>query len=142
MKPGDRPCTPAAEPKSRQTQRRIVEAAVDLHGTDRARAHALSMVAERAGVQRHTLYAHFPDERSLCLACSGLAAGARPAARRRAVAAASRIAERLRAGLAAIYAWYERNADVTDSRAPRRQVSSFDEGDRRAAVRTVDGRLL
>jgi hypothetical protein len=32
-----------------------------------------SDVAERAGVQRHTFYAHFPDDRSLYLACSGLA---------------------------------------------------------------------
>ena len=30
------------------------------------------MIAERAGVQRHTVYAHFPDERSLNMACSGL----------------------------------------------------------------------
>jgi AcrR family transcriptional regulator len=28
------------------------------------------MVAEKAGVQRHTLYAHFPNERSLVMACS------------------------------------------------------------------------
>ncbi len=31
-----------------------------------------SMIAERAGVQRHTLYAHSPDERSLNLAGSAL----------------------------------------------------------------------
>ncbi|WP_246702692.1 TetR family transcriptional regulator [Starkeya sp. ORNL1] len=30
------------------------------------------MIAERAGVQRHTLYAHFPDERSLNRACPAL----------------------------------------------------------------------
>ena len=55
-----------------QTRQRIVEAAVDLHGSVGPAATTISMVAERAGVQRHTLYAHFPDERSLFLACSGL----------------------------------------------------------------------
>ena len=44
------------------------------------------MVAERAGVQRHTLYAHFPDERSLLMACSGLAARTDPPPECRALA--------------------------------------------------------
>ena len=56
-----------------ETRQRIVEAAVDLHGSVGPAQTTFSMVAERAGVQRHTLYAHFPDERSLFLACSGLA---------------------------------------------------------------------
>src|SRR5262245_44190010 len=55
-----------------ETRRRIVEAAVDLHGSVGPAATTFSMIAERAGVQRHTLYAHFPDERSLLMACSGL----------------------------------------------------------------------
>ena len=54
------------------TRRRIVEAAVDLHRTLGPARTPLSLVAERAGVQRKTLYAHFPDERSLQQACSGL----------------------------------------------------------------------
>ena len=56
-----------------ETRRRIVEAAVELHGRVGPALTTFSMVAERAGVQRHTLYAHFPDERSLIMACSGLA---------------------------------------------------------------------
>ena len=56
-----------------ETRQRIVEAAVDLHGSVGPALTTISMVAERAGVQRHTFYAHFPDERSLFLACSGLA---------------------------------------------------------------------
>src|SRR5690242_2122917 len=36
------------------TRRRIVEAAVDLHATVGPAATTVSMVAERAGVQRHT----------------------------------------------------------------------------------------
>jgi AcrR family transcriptional regulator len=51
-----------------ETRLRIVEAAIELHGTVGPALTTLSMVAERAGVQRHTLYAHFPDEWSLYLA--------------------------------------------------------------------------
>src|ERR1044072_3239766 len=61
-----------------ETRRRIVEAAVDLHGSVGPAQTSLSMVAERAGVQRHTLYAHFPDERSLFVACSRLHAERHP----------------------------------------------------------------
>lgn len=96
--------------KQAETRQRIVEAAVDLHGSVGPAQTTLSMVAERAGVQRHTLYAHFPDERSLLLACSGFAMERDPlpdAAPWRAIADR---AERLRTGLAAVYGWYERNA--------------------------------
>ncbi len=56
-----------------QTRRRIVEATVDLHSTLGPARTTISDVAERAGVQRHTVYAHFPTERDLFYACSGLA---------------------------------------------------------------------
>lgn len=95
-----------------ETRRRIVEAAVELHGTAGPAQTTLSMIAARAGVQRHTLYAHFPDERSLFLACSGMSVERDPlpdAADWRAIADK---AERLRAGLAAIYGWYARNAGL------------------------------
>jgi len=58
--------------RQEETRRRIVEAAVELHGTIGPARTTVSAVAERAGVQRHTYYRHFPDERSLGLACSGL----------------------------------------------------------------------
>jgi AcrR family transcriptional regulator len=94
------------------TRQRIVEAAVELHSSVGPAITTLSMIAEHAGVQRHTLYAHFPDERSLFLACSGLTVERDPppdAARWRAIG--DRHA-RLRAGLAAVYAWYGRNAGL------------------------------
>ena len=53
-----------------ETRQRIVDAAVELHSTVGPLATTLSMIAEKAGVQRHTLYAHFPDERSIFQACS------------------------------------------------------------------------
>ena len=53
-----------------ETTRRIVAAAVDLHSTLGPAQTSISAIAERAGVQRHTVYAHFPDERTLFRACS------------------------------------------------------------------------
>ncbi|MCV3207411.1 TetR/AcrR family transcriptional regulator [Mesorhizobium sp. YC-39] len=93
-----------------ETRRRIVEAAVDLHTSVGPALTSLSMIAERAGVQRHTLYAHFPDERSLFLACSGLAMERDPLPNAEPWRAIGDRRERLRTGLRAIYAWFERNA--------------------------------
>jgi AcrR family transcriptional regulator len=95
-----------------ETRLRIVEAAVELHGQLGPAHTTLSTVAERAGVQRHTLYAHFPDERSLLMACSGLTMERDPLPDASAWRSIADRNERLRTGLAALYAWYERNAGL------------------------------
>jgi AcrR family transcriptional regulator len=95
-----------------ETRRRIVDAAVDLHASVGPAQTTVSMVARRAGVQRHTVYAHFPDEWSLSLACSGQVLERDPlpdAQGWRDIADAS---DRLSAGLDAVYGWYQRNADL------------------------------
>ncbi|QRM34360.1 TetR/AcrR family transcriptional regulator [Microvirga sp. VF16] len=94
------------------TRQRIVEAAVDLHGSVGPALTSLSMIAERAGVQRHTLYVHFPDERSLFLACSGLTLERDPLPDAETWRTIEDGIERLRVGLLSIYGWYERNADL------------------------------
>jgi AcrR family transcriptional regulator len=96
-----------------QTRQRIVEAAVELHGTVGPARTSLSMVAERAGVQRNTLYAHFPDERSLLMACSGLAIERDPLPDSRPWRTIADRSERLRTGLAAVYGWFERTEQLT-----------------------------
>ena len=96
-----------------ETRRRIVEAAVELHGSVGPALTTLSQVAERAGVQRHTLYAHFPDERSLYLACSGLTLERDPLPDAEAWRTVEDQRERLSIGLLAIYRWYDRNAELT-----------------------------
>ena len=95
--------------KQEETRRRIVEAAVDLHCSVGPARTTVAQIAERAGVQRHTYYAHFPDERDLFMACSGLALerDPLPAVERWRALAPGR--ERLRAGLAELYDWYRRN---------------------------------
>ncbi len=96
-----------------ETRRRIVEAAVDLHSSVGPALTTISMVAERAGVQRHTFYAHFPDERSLFTACSGLANERDPPPDATSWCSFEDSAERVRTGLLALYGWYERNAELT-----------------------------
>ncbi len=93
-----------------ETRQRIVEAAVELHSTVGPNATTISMIAEKAGVQRHTLYAHFPDERSIFQACSGLAHERDPMPTADAWRGVADRTERLIAACTAIYGWYARNA--------------------------------
>jgi AcrR family transcriptional regulator len=95
-----------------ETRRRIVEAAVDLHSSIGPALTTFSMIAKRAGVQRHTLYAHFPDEQRLYLACSALTLERDPLPDPTPWREIADRRERLGAGLAAIYGWYERNAEL------------------------------
>jgi AcrR family transcriptional regulator len=93
------------------TRRRIVEAAVALHTSVGPLQTTVSAIAERAGVQRHTFYRHFPDARSLSMACSGLFVETYPLPdpdpwRRVADAEA-----RLRRGLREMYRYYEAHAE-------------------------------
>ena len=53
-----------------RTRQRIVDATVELHTTVGPARTTVSAVAERAGVQRHTVYAHFPTEGDLFGACT------------------------------------------------------------------------
>jgi AcrR family transcriptional regulator len=53
-----------------ETRRRITEATVALHGTVGPARTTVAAIAERAGVQRHTVYRHFPTEEDLFAACT------------------------------------------------------------------------
>jgi AcrR family transcriptional regulator len=88
-----------------ETRRRISEATVELHRTVGPARTTISAIAEKAGVQRLTVYRHFPDERELFAACSAHWLGADPPPD---VAAWSE----LRPALRELYAWYRRNADM------------------------------
>ena len=98
-----------------ETRQRIVEATVELHARVGPARTTVSMIAEQAGVQRHTLYAHFPDERSLFVACSALFAERNPAPDPAAWRKVGDPPDRLRQGFAAIYAWYADNAELLSS---------------------------
>jgi len=98
--------------RQQETRRRIVEAAIELHRTKGPARTTLSDIARLAGVQRHTLYRHFPNERELGLACSGLHFELNPPPDPEAWRAISDPGERLRHGLAGLYDWYERMEDM------------------------------
>jgi AcrR family transcriptional regulator len=91
-----------------RTRRRITEAAVDLHGTVGPARTTLSAVAERAGVQRHTVYRHFPTEADLFGACSAHYVAANPLPDREPWRAIGDPRLRLATALDELYAYYER----------------------------------
>ena len=95
--------------KQAETRQRIVRAALDLHSTLGPARTTVSQIAELAGVQRHTYYAHFPDERDLFMACSGLAMERDPLPDFKTLRAAPAGRERVRQGLKRLYDWYSRN---------------------------------
>jgi AcrR family transcriptional regulator len=98
--------------KQEETRSRIVEAAVSLHSTLGPAQTTVAQIAERAGVQRHTYYAHFPTEWDLVLACSGLALERDPLPNLTELNHVRAGRERVEAGLAKFYAWFERNAQM------------------------------
>jgi AcrR family transcriptional regulator len=90
-----------------RTRQRIVAATVELHTTVGPARTTISGIAERAGVERHTVYAHFPDDRALYRACSEHWQAAHPLPDLAALAAVEDPTRRLRRTLAELYAWYE-----------------------------------
>jgi AcrR family transcriptional regulator len=91
-----------------ETRLRITEAAIELHGTVGPSRTTLSAVAKRAGVERRTLYRHFPTEADLFAACSTHYFAANPwpdLGNWRAIGDPQR---RLERALDQLYAYYER----------------------------------
>jgi AcrR family transcriptional regulator len=94
------------------TRQRIVAAAYELHATVGPARTTISAVAERAGVQRHTVYQYFPNEFALGADCTryGLLRDPQPDP-----AQLARIADpeaRLRTSLGQQYAYFRRNAQL------------------------------
>src|SRR3954471_19243501 len=96
-----------------ETRRRIVQATEELHRTVGPAKTTISEVAERAGVQRLTVYNHFPEERELFAACSAHFRQENPAPDPAAWAEIADPDERLRTALTELYAYYERTEDMT-----------------------------
>jgi len=84
-----------------ETRQRIVDALVALHEEVGPSQTTVSAVADRAGVQRLTVYRHFPDERSMLQACSSHWASLHPL---------PALGPSAGPALRALYAWYRDNA--------------------------------
>jgi len=95
-----------------ETHRRITEAAIELHGTVGPSRTTLSAVAKRAGVERRTLYRHFPTEGDLFAACSAHYYAAHPWPELDDWRAIRDPQERLERALDELYAYYERTAPM------------------------------
>jgi AcrR family transcriptional regulator len=98
-----------------ETRRRIVQAAIELHERVGPARTSFSSIAERAGVERQTYYRHFPDERSLLSACSGLYLEQNPLPAPGPWRRVEDPEERLRQGLGELYAYYEANEAMFSS---------------------------
>ena len=94
--------------QERRTRERITEAAVRLHGTIGPARTTVSGVAREAGVQRATVYRHFPDEVSLFAACSAHYWATNPLPDPAAWSSISDSDARLRQALGEIYAMFRR----------------------------------
>ena len=91
-----------------ETRRRITEAGIDLHGTVGPSRTTMSAVAKRAGVERRTLYRHFPTESDLFEACSTHYFAANPWPDLADWRAIRDPRQRLERALDELYAYYER----------------------------------
>jgi AcrR family transcriptional regulator len=94
--------------KQEETRKRIVDALVELHGEVGPANTTIKAVAERAGVQRLTVYRHFPDEQSMFQACSAQFEEQNPAPDPVPWLEIGDPVERLRQALTELYAYYER----------------------------------
>jgi AcrR family transcriptional regulator len=90
------------------TRMRVIEAAIELHGSVGPARTTVSAIAERAGVRRATVYRHFPDETAMLLGCSATWAQRNPLPDPGSWAPIADPQARLEAALDAVYAWYER----------------------------------
>lgn len=89
-----------------ETRQRITQAAVALHQTVGPARSSVKAIAERAGVDRATVYRHFPDEQALFDACTSHYYQRHPMPSPEHWAEITNPNERLRTALDELYAWY------------------------------------
>ena len=96
-----------------ETRLRIAEATVALHREIGPAATTISAIAERAGVERLTVYRHFPDESELFQACQHVFRTAHPRPEISTWASIPEPEERLRRALRDTYAYYRETEAMT-----------------------------
>jgi AcrR family transcriptional regulator len=92
--------------RQEETRRRIVDAAIDLHGSIGPARMSIAALAERAGVERPTVYRHFPTPESLLQACSSQHWMEHPPPDPEPWLAINDPDARMRKGLSELYAYY------------------------------------
>jgi len=94
--------------RQNETRQRIVDATVHLHQTVGGAKTTISAIAEKAGVERLTVYRHFPDEKALFTACTSHYLALNPPPDPTEWEKVSQAERRLHAALTAIYAFHRR----------------------------------
>jgi AcrR family transcriptional regulator len=95
--------------RMRETRQRITEATVELHQAIGPARTTVSAIAEKAGVQRHTYYAHFPEIKDLYQACTAHYLERNPLPDPSRWEETSGPEERLSGALCEVYAYYQGN---------------------------------
>ena len=101
--------------KQAATRRRIVEATSALHEEVGPARTTVAEIARRAGVERLTVYTHFPNETELFDACGQHWMDRHPPPDPSAPLAIDNPDERLRAVLGPLYRWYRKNARTIEN---------------------------
>lgn len=95
-----------------ETRQRIVEATVGLHESVGPAKTTVKAIAERAGVQRATVYKHFSDLQALFAACNAYYYKRHPMPDPEPWATIASPCERLGVALRALYGWYEETEEM------------------------------
>ena len=128
-----------ARAESRQeTRNRIVAATMSLHREVGPAKTTIADIARNAGVQRLTVYNHFPTLSDLIGACQGHFLTLHPPPEVAPGVGRARALGRLEAALLDLYGWYRANADMERHvHADRRTVPELDD----LLARTLDPAL-
>ena len=97
------------------TRRRIAAATAELHQEVGPARTTVVEIARRAGVQRATVYANFPEERDLFRACQGHFLQANPPPDLGPALGLADPQERLAEVLRRLYAWYRRTRPMSEN---------------------------
>ena len=95
-----------------ETRARIIEAIMQLHGEIGPRKTTVSAIAERAGVERLTVYRHFNNEAEMFTACSHRYLELNPPPDPSSWAGETDPTKRTKRGLADLYAFFSRTAPM------------------------------
>jgi AcrR family transcriptional regulator len=101
--------------RQEEVHRRITKATVDLHRTVGPARTTVSEIAKLAGVQRATVYNHFPTDLELIDACSSHWVADNPPPDPATWAEIEDPGRRLEAALTAMYGYYDRGKDMLEN---------------------------
>lgn len=99
--------------KQEETRRRIAEVAAELHEEVGPARTTVTEVAKRAGVQRLTVYKHYPTDADLFAGCSAHYMSQHPFPDMTAALGTEDPKRRVRGTLALLYGWFRETEDMT-----------------------------